>query len=92
MSIITQQTSNGFSVKTSLIVREKTWTCEMPKYISTGTNNNEPCQSSPCLNGGLCVNKSQTYSCYCQSSPHDSIITTGNRCELQIDLSQTQSK
>ncbi|VDI20133.1 Hypothetical predicted protein [Mytilus galloprovincialis] len=56
-----------------------------------GTNNNEPCQSSPCLNGGLCVNKSQTYSCYCQSSPHDSIITTGNRCELQIDLSQTQT-
>ncbi|CAG2188168.1 unnamed protein product [Mytilus edulis] len=56
-----------------------------------GTNNNDPCRSSPCLNGGLCVNKSHTFSCYCQSSPHGSIITTGNRCELQIDLSKSQN-
>ncbi|CAC5423603.1 unnamed protein product [Mytilus coruscus] len=74
---------------TSIPADTSTTANQSPINVTLKATNNSPCQSSPCLNGGFCVDKGQTYLCYCQSSPLGSIINTGKRCEFHIDLSKT---
>ena len=51
-----------------------------------------PCDSSPCLNGGLCAMKNQSYACYCPSLPQGTFLFSGRRCEYKFDLSKGKSK
>uniref|UniRef100_A0A3Q2CHD0 Neurocan core protein n=1 Tax=Cyprinodon variegatus TaxID=28743 RepID=A0A3Q2CHD0_CYPVA len=44
---------------------------------------NNPCQTSPCLHGGSCLQEGDSYSCYCPQG------YTGENCEIDIDDCQS---
>ncbi|XP_071148019.1 uncharacterized protein [Mytilus edulis] len=87
---ITDKTTTKATIApTTMFTSPSTADTQSPITVTQKASTNSPCQSSPCLNGGLCVDKDQSYLCYCQSSPLGSIINTGKRCELNLNLPKT---
>lgn len=52
-------------------------------FYTSVTVNRLPCNSSPCLNRGVCINNGDRYSCRCTS------FFTGVRCEKRISSKPT---
>lgn len=46
------------------------------------------CQSSPCINNGICRNTQNSYQCFCPSSDNGRIIYSGKQCQIVLDTSK----
>ncbi|XP_052081061.1 hemocytin-like [Mytilus californianus] len=59
-----------------------------PKTTLKKTIGSGHCQSSPCINDGICRNTQTSYKCFCPSSDNGRIIYSGKQCQIVLDTSK----
>ncbi|XP_071150022.1 discoidin, CUB and LCCL domain-containing protein 2-like [Mytilus edulis] len=86
-SSCSQQSSASSS--SPLISTTTTTTAPIPARTTLNTmQGTGQCQSSPCINNGICRNTQNSYQCFCPSSDNDRIIYSGKQCQIVLDPSK----
>lgn len=65
--------------KMELLTSDTDWTTDLQEATTVGRERAHPCQSTPCVNGGVCVMRGDSYKCACAKG------YVGKLCEIDVD-------